>query len=104
MEQQPGNSARSTPVKPGAAVYSAEGLLLGRVSGFTDEGFTVDRVAVDDPDALHQEEIPGQEFGEGFLMWRCSECGEMGAIEDGLPETCPNCGSPKEYINYWTED
>lgn len=104
MAQEPGNSARSTSVKPGAAVYNAKGLLLGRVSGFTAEGFEVDRVDIDDPDAPPKEEIPGQEFGEGYLMWRCSKCGEMGEIADGLPETCPNCGAPKEYINYWTED
>uniref|UniRef100_UPI00300EA125 DUF7130 family rubredoxin-like protein n=1 Tax=Halalkalicoccus salilacus TaxID=3117459 RepID=UPI00300EA125 len=44
------------------------------------------------------------EFGEAELMWRCMECGEMGRIEDGLPDECPNCGDSREALMYWTED
>lgn len=104
MDQESRGSARSSAVKPGSAVYNADGVLLGRVSGYTNEGFEVDWVALDDSDAPPEEDIPGQEFGEGYLMWRCSECGEMGEIDDGFPETCPSCGAPKEHINYLTED
>jgi hypothetical protein len=31
-------------------------------------------------------------------------CGEMDETEDGLPETCPNCGVEKEELMYWTKD
>ncbi|MFW5919329.1 MAG: DUF7130 family rubredoxin-like protein, partial [Halanaeroarchaeum sp.] len=51
-----------------------------------------------------REEIPGQEFGEGYLMWRCDECGEMDDLEDGMPETCPACGAPREAIEKVLED
>lgn len=44
------------------------------------------------------------EFGLAELMWRCMECGEMGRIEDGLPEKCPNCSESREALMYWTED
>jgi len=37
-------------------------------------------------------------------MWRCLNCGEMGAIEDGLPDRCPSCGTERENLMYWTED
>ncbi|WP_255196171.1 DUF7130 family rubredoxin-like protein [Halorarius litoreus] len=56
------------------------------------------------PHAPSGEEVPGQSFGEGYLMWRCGECGEMGDLEDGFPETCPNCDAPKEELLYWIED
>jgi rubrerythrin len=36
-------------------------------------------------------------------MWRCWNCGAMGQIDE-IPETCPDCGAPKEDIYYWTED
>jgi rubrerythrin len=50
------------------------------------------------------EEIPGQEFGEGYLMWRCTVCGEMDEIEDGMPEVCPSCGAEKEALTEVRED
>jgi len=46
----------------------------------------------------------GHEFGSAELMWRCWECGEMDEIEEELPENCPNCGTERENIYYWTED
>lgn len=91
----------TTPVEPGEEVYDDEGNLLGQVEGLTDEGFEVETV-----DGHPEEEVPGQEFGEGYLMWRCTECGEMGELEetDGLPESCPDCGAPKEAIAEQRED
>lgn len=41
--------------------------------------------------------------GETELMWRCSECGEMGDI-DGLPDECPSCSASKSELYYCTED
>jgi rubrerythrin len=37
-------------------------------------------------------------------MWRCEDCGEMGDLDDGIPEECPNCGAPKEHIHMAQED
>lgn len=42
-------------------------------------------------------------FGEAELMWRCWGCGEMGDIEDDLPEECPTCGARREDL-YYAED
>jgi len=28
----------------------------------------------------------------------------MGELEEGIPETCPNCGAPDEDIYAWLED
>jgi len=53
---------------------------------------------------VSNEETPGQEFGEGYIMWRCTDCGEMGELDDGLPAECPNCGAPKEALAKQRED
>lgn len=38
------------------------------------------------------------------VMWRCSECGEMGRLDDELPEACPACGAEREELYRWEED
>lgn len=94
----------STRIKPGEPVYDDDGVLVGHVSGFTEAGVEVETIDPDDLRGHSEEERPGQEFGEGYLMWRCGDCGEMGELDDGFPETCPNCGARKEDIGYWIED
>ena len=37
-------------------------------------------------------------------MWRCGNCGEMGKLEEMLPEFCPGCTAPREELYYWEED
>ncbi|GAB3042328.1 DUF7130 family rubredoxin-like protein [Natronobiforma cellulositropha] len=87
----------------GQSVYDEEGTELGKIRGFERGGFFV--TTREGAAALSVEHArAGQGFGEAELMWRCTECGEMGAIEDGLPETCPNCDTEKENLMYWTED
>ncbi len=89
-------------VMAGEAVYDDQGRKLGTVRGFDENGFYVTtEVGVESLSVEHERS--GHEFGEAELMWRCSECGEMGDVED-LPEECPNCGAPKEALYYWTED
>ncbi|WP_254521862.1 DUF7130 family rubredoxin-like protein [Natrinema caseinilyticum] len=87
----------------GETVYNADGTELGQVRGFERGGFFVTtREGVEAMSVEHAR--AGHEFGEAELMWRCMECGEMGEIDDGLPDECPNCGRPKENLMYWTED
>ncbi len=89
-------------VKPGQTVYDENGAELGVIRGFSEEGF---QVRTDESvDHIDFEVDPGQEFGEGYLMWRCAECGEMGDLESGYPESCPNCDAPKEELYAWLED
>jgi hypothetical protein len=38
-----------------------------------------------------------------LLLWRCSDCGAVGDIED-VPDACPDCGAPREHLYYWIED
>ncbi|QLH84616.1 DUF7130 family rubredoxin-like protein [Halosimplex pelagicum] len=122
------DTATPTPIEPGSAVYDHEGNVLGVVAELSSEGFevsiteTIERVdddgraVVSDPDdegqaaaetdesvrTSEEEHVPGQEFGEGYLMWRCENCGEMGDLDDGLPSECPNCGD--ENVIKWRED
>jgi len=88
-------------MEAGEEVYDSSGRLLGRITSFTDAGFEIETV---EPGESDMEELPGQKFGEGYLMWRCGECGEMGELEDGMPETCPACGAPEEAISAMRED
>ncbi len=88
-------------IEPGEIVYDSDLQPVGRVSGLTDDGFEAEVVNVDGNEL---EELPGKAFGEGYLMWRCVECGEMDELDDGMPESCPNCGAPQEAITAVEED
>ena len=93
----------SSKVGLGATVYTDDGEPLGTVRGFDEDGFFV--TTREGIDALSIEhERSGHDFGEAELMWRCSNCGEMGDLQESFPEECPNCGAEKEDIYYWTED
>jgi rubrerythrin len=74
------------------------------VTSTTDDGFEVETRDSNDPQGEDYEEIPGQGLGEGYLMWRCSECGKMGELDDGIPSECPNCGAPEEALSEVQED
>ncbi|MHB9286990.1 rubredoxin-like domain-containing protein [Halobacteriales archaeon Cl-PHB] len=87
----------------GETVFDEEGNRLGTIRGFDEDGFFV--TTEEGIEALSVEHVrSGHEFGEAELMWRCLNCGEMGELDDDLPDTCPNCGAAKEELYYWTED
>ncbi|WP_049928876.1 DUF7130 family rubredoxin-like protein [Halopiger goleimassiliensis] len=90
-------------VRSGQLVYDENGDALGRVRSFEQSGFFVTtREGAEGMSVEHARS--GHEFGEAHLMWRCMECGEMGGIDDGLPQQCPNCDTERENLMYWTED
>ncbi|WP_122089831.1 DUF7130 family rubredoxin-like protein [Halalkalicoccus subterraneus] len=92
-----------TRIGLGQPVFDGDGNRLGTVRGFDSAGFyTTMREGYEAMSAEHARS--GGEFGEAELMWRCMECGEMGRIDEGLPEECPNCGESRESLMYWTED
>ena len=94
---------RAESVTFGETVYDADGKALGTIRGVDEGGFFVTtREGVESLSVEHARS--GHDFGEAELMWRCTECGEMGEIDEGLPEECPNCGTDKENLMYWTED
>lgn len=101
-------SSEDISVERNEEIFTNDGTLVGVVGDVTEDGFEVETVAdasVEHGDGtVSEEENPGQEFGEGYIMWRCTECGEMGELEDGLPEECPSCGAPKEAIAKQRED
>ncbi|SDR25475.1 DUF7130 family rubredoxin-like protein [Natronobacterium texcoconense] len=87
----------------GEKVYDEHGDELGTVRGLEEDGFFV--TTREGMGALSVEHSrSGHDFGEAHLMWRCTDCGEMGKIDEGLPGTCPNCGTEKENLMWWTED
>jgi len=87
----------------GMSVYGEDGTELGSVHGFDGAEFYVTmREGAEALSVGHAR--MGHEFGEGHLMWRCTQCGEMGEIDDGLPDACLDCDSPREDLYYWTED
>ncbi|WP_435358581.1 DUF7130 family rubredoxin-like protein [Haloarchaeobius sp. DFWS5] len=89
----------TTTIETGEAVYDESGSELGVVAAVRASEVTVsldDGVAVDENGkrAVETEASdPGQEFGEGYVVWRCEECGTVGELDDGLPDECPSCGS-----------
>lgn len=95
----------SGDVTPGDVLYAADGDPVGVVAGFTDAGFEVETAGEDGrlPDGVDPEK-PGGAFGEGYLAWRCTECGEMGDLEGGMPAECPNCGAAKRALYRTRED
>jgi rubrerythrin len=96
-------SEETTRIGFGKPVFDGEGNRLGKVRGFDHGGFYV--TMREGYESMSVEHVRSDgEFGEAELMWRCMECGEMGRIEDGLPEACPNCDEPRESLMYWTED
>jgi len=95
------NRLQTVSIEPGELVYNSSSQPVGRVSGLTENGFKAERLQSDESVI---EELPGQTFGEGYIMWRCGDCGEMAAIGAGLPEACPNCRAPKEAITVVAED
>lgn len=107
--EQPGEDgeqeaeAEAESVTFGETVYNADGAPLGEVRGIEEGGFFVTtREGVEGLSVDHARS--GHNFGEAELMWRCTVCGEMGEIDEGLPDTCPSCGTEKEDLMYWTED
>lgn len=115
MKGSGGDSSETVSIESGDTVYDDNGHVLGIIHEFTDEGFAVEVIdagaTVEMPDGPaepaeneDEEDIPGKDFGEGYLMWRCEDCGEMGELDDGFPEECPNCGAPKEHIHNAQED
>ncbi|MFB6172989.1 MAG: rubredoxin-like domain-containing protein [Haloarculaceae archaeon] len=87
----------------GEPIYDADGRRLGTIRGFDEHGFYVST-----EEGIHGMSIEhlrsGHELGEAELMWRCWNCGEMGDIEDDLPEACPSCDAPREDLYYYQED
>ena len=88
------------PGKSGQPVYDASGNQLGRIQGVTERGFEVDVRATTD---LGPEQDPGQGIGEGYLVWRYDNCGEMGSLQQ-IPDTCPNRGVGREHLYASIED
>lgn len=87
----------------GQTLYDEDGEPVGTIRGMEESGvFVTTREGLESLSIEHARS--GHNFGEAELMWRCIECGEMGQIEDDLPETCPSCGTEKEDLMYWTED
>lgn len=94
----------ASTIGPGEKVFDDDGRELGLVVGVTDEGFQVGTVEPAGSGPGGQGEMPGQGVGEGYLMWRCAECGTMGELDDGMPTTCPNCAASGEQVSEVVED
>ena len=87
----------------GQTLYDEEGRAVGTIRGLEEGGAYLTTREGDEGMSIEHARS-GHSFGEAELMWRCTECGEMGDIEGDLPEECPNCGTEKENLMYWTED
>lgn len=89
-------------IEIGDPVFDARGRELGSVRGLDRAGFYV--IAESDDTTSAPLTTIRDITGTAYVMWRCWECGEMGRIEQELPEMCPDCGAPREELYYWAED
>lgn len=93
----------ATSLSFGQTLYDEDGRPVGSVRGMEEGGvFLTTREGVESLSIQHARS--GHAFGEAELMWRCLNCGEMGELDDDLPDQCPNCGAEREELMYWTED
>ena len=90
-------------VTPGDTLYTEDGIPVGEVRGVEEGGLFVSlREGAENLSIEHARS--GQSFGEAELVWRCTECGKVGEIDEGIPDACPSCDAPREQLMYWTED
>lgn len=101
--REPEDDGDSERLALGETVFNAVGDPLGKVRGFDSNGFVVTMLEGYEPTSVEHGHT-ATEVGEAELMWRCTECGELGRIEEGVPESCPGCGGRKESLMYWIED
>ena len=86
----------------GETVYDDDGTALGTVRGFDEDGiFVTTRAGIEALSIEHER--AGHEFGEAELVWRCSQCGAVGDLDE-MPDECPDCAAPREDLYYWIED
>lgn len=94
-------ASRTQVLKPGQQVYNEAGRLIGVIQAVTETGVEVNTRS--DVEALSLRQSSSVNLGEGYLVWRCSECGELGDI-DQIPEQCPSCGASRENLYAYLED
>jgi len=102
-DEDEGATERAHSLTFGQTLYDDDGNPVGTVRGMEQGGvFLTTREGYEGLSVEHARS--GHSWGEAELMWRCLNCGEMGEIDDGLPDRCPGCGAERESLMYWTED
>ncbi|MGB9985525.1 DUF7130 family rubredoxin-like protein [Salarchaeum japonicum] len=89
------------PLERGQQVYDDSGREIGVVRAPTENGVEV--ATHGGVETVSLKRAPDKSSGEGYLVWRCSECGELGDLEE-LPERCPSCGRGRELLYAYLED
>lgn len=86
----------------GSRVFDADGNFIGTVRGFDRQGFfATTHDGVESRSLEHASDA--RTIGETELLWRCSDCGAVGDVDD-VPDACPDCGAPREHLYHWIED
>lgn len=88
-------------VVPGAPIYDQHGRKLGTIDRYTDLGIEVE--LLDTVEEITLRRRATADFGEGYLVWRCAACGEIGDLAV-IPDACPDCGAQKEELYAYLED
>lgn len=101
MTQSDEKSSGLQVLKPGQRVYDEHGREIGLIQSITDIGVEVN--THDKVDTLSLKRTPTTNVAEGYLVWRCTECGELGDVNH-VPDRCPSCGSGREELYAYLED
>ena len=87
----------SRQLKLGQVVYDTGGNRLG---GVRDTPSTGSKSSARTRAPSYSNTIRGQGLGEGYMIWRSSNCREMGKLQR-MSDTCPNCGYGAEFLYAW---
>jgi rubrerythrin len=86
---------------PGQHLYDAEGREVGVIRAITDTGVEV--TTRGDVETVSLKRALDTDVGEGYLVWRCATCGELGDLDE-MPDRCPGCGANREELYAYLED
>ncbi|WP_336025121.1 DUF7130 family rubredoxin-like protein [Halobellus salinisoli] len=93
--------ATTRTLEPGQRVYDADGRAIGTIRAITETGVEVQTHG--DVETVSLKQALGSDAGEGYLLWRCVNCGELGDLDE-IPDRCPGCGGPREDLYAYLED
>ena len=90
------------PVSIGQELYNEAGQEVGTVIARSQS-----QCIVQTRDGAGKHDSPtvrsSRPIGEVELIWRCGDCGAVGAV-GSFPERCPLCSAPPEHIHYVIDD
>ncbi len=97
-----GKRIKRAPVVSGEAVVgmiSQRDLVRGMAGGILQAADLGHELKAVKSGAVHETRAVAME-----LLWKCDDCGNLVANAENPPDSCPQCGAPREHFVSVTED